>query len=83
MSEVEIIKAPNNLCKVKIGEGKGKLDPPILQRAEKAVERIQRDYTEWAEEDLGALEATLAKLGGPARTIYPSTLKGRVAVLAS
>ena len=63
MSYVEFIKAPNNLRKAKIGEGKGKLDPAIIQRAEKAVERIQRDYIEWADEDLGALEATLAKLG--------------------
>ena len=92
MSYVELIKAPNNLCKAKIGEGRGKLDPAIIQRAEKAVERIQRDYIEWADEDLGALEATLAKWG-PARTIrrlsskifteYPSTSKGRVAVSAS
>ena len=36
-----------------------KLDPAIIQLAEKAVERIQRDYAEWADEDLGALEATL------------------------
>jgi len=38
MSDVEFIKAPNNLRKAKIGEGKGKLDPAIIQCAEKAVE---------------------------------------------
>ena len=63
MSYVALFNAPNNLRKAKIGEGKGKLDPAIIQRAEKAVERIQRNHTEWADEDLGALEATLAKLG--------------------
>lgn len=62
MSDAQIIKAPNNLRKAKQGTGKGKLDPAVLQRAEKAVEKIQRDYTEWADEDLGALEATLATL---------------------
>jgi chemotaxis protein histidine kinase CheA len=62
MSDVQIIKAPNNLRKAKQGSGKGKLDPAVLERAEKVVEKIQSDYTEWADEDLGALEATLAKL---------------------
>ncbi len=62
MSDVQIIKAPNNLRKAKMGDGKGKLDPAILQRAEKVVEKIQKEYTEWADEDLGALEATLDNL---------------------
>ncbi len=62
MSESQIIKAPNYLRKAKIGSGKGKLDPAILRRAERVVEKIQREYTEWADEDLGALEATLASL---------------------
>ena len=62
MSDVQFIKAPNNLRKAKIGEGKGKLDPAVLQRAEKVVERIQSDYTEWADEDLAALEVALADL---------------------
>ena len=62
MSDVQIIKAPNNLRKAKMGEGKAKLDPAVLQRAEKVVERIQSEYTEWADDDLGALEAALASL---------------------
>ena len=62
MSEAEYIKAPNNLRKAKIGSGKGKLDPELLQRAEKVVKKIQSDYTEWADEDLGALEAALVDL---------------------
>lgn len=62
MSEAEFIKTPNNLSKAKIGSGKGKLDPTVLQRAEKVVEKIQSDYTDWADEDLGALEAAAAAL---------------------
>lgn len=62
MSEAEFIKTPNNLRKAKQGSGKGKLDPAVLQRAEKVVENIQRDYTEWADEDLGALEEAAAAL---------------------
>lgn len=62
MSESQIIKAPNNLRKAKIGSGKAKLDASILQRAEKVVEKIQSDYTEWADEDLAALEAAMASL---------------------
>jgi len=62
MSDAQFIKTPNNLRKAKIGSGKGKLDPAVLDRAEKVVERIQSDYTQWADEDLGALEAALAAL---------------------
>ena len=62
MSDAQFIKAPNNLSKAKLGSGKGKLDPAVLQRAEQVVETFQSEYTEWAEEDLGALGAALAKL---------------------
>ena len=62
MSDVQIIKAPNNLRKAKEGTGKAKLDPAVLQRAEQVVEKIQSDYTAWADDDLGALEEALANL---------------------
>ena len=62
MSDVQFIKAPNNLRKAKQGTGKAKLDPAVLQRAEEVVERIQSEYTEWADDDLGALEAALDRL---------------------
>ena len=62
MSDVHIIKPPNNLQKAKEGSGKAKLDPAVLQRAEKVVEDIQKNYTDWADEDLGALEAALTRL---------------------
>ena len=62
MSDVQIINAPNNLRKAKVGEGKGKLDPAVLERAERVVEKIQSEYTEWADDDLGALETALAEL---------------------
>jgi chemotaxis protein histidine kinase CheA len=62
MSEVQIINAPNNLRKAKMGSGKGKLDPAILERAEKVVEKIQSDYTDWADDDLGSLETALTQL---------------------
>ena len=60
MSEVEIINTPNNLQKAKMGDGKGKLDPAVLERAEKVVEQIKNEYTDWAKEDLAALEAALS-----------------------
>ncbi|MDA0652751.1 MAG: Hpt domain-containing protein [Proteobacteria bacterium] len=62
MSDSQIIKPPNGLRKAKIGTGKGKLDLGLLQHAEKVVKQIQSEYTEWADEDLGALEASLADL---------------------
>ena len=62
MSDVQIIKPPNSLRKAKIGTGKGKLDPEVLQRAEQMVAKIQSNYTEWADEDLSALEAMLDDL---------------------
>ena len=62
MSDAQFIKAPNNLRKAKQGTGKAKLDPAVLQRAEKVVEKIQSEYTEWADDDLGALEAALDRL---------------------
>jgi chemotaxis protein histidine kinase CheA len=70
MSDVQIINTPNNLRKAKVGEGKGKLDPAVLERAERVVEKIQNEYTEWADDDLGALEAALADLqsGGEDQT---------------
>jgi chemotaxis protein histidine kinase CheA len=45
-----------------MGSGKGKLDPAILERAEKVVEKIQSDYTDWADDDLGSLETALTQL---------------------
>ena len=72
MADAQIIKAPNTLRKAKVGNGKAKLDPEILQRAESVVEKIKTDYTEWADDDLGALETALANLqsgsGDPAET---------------
>lgn len=62
MSDAEFIKAPNNLRKAKIGEGKAQLDRAVLERAEKVVEKIQSDYTDWADEDLASLEARFAEL---------------------
>ena len=62
MSDAQIIKPPNNLRKAKEGSGKAMLDPAVLERAEKVVEDLQKNYTEWADEDLGALEAALDRL---------------------
>ena len=62
MSEVPIINVPNTLRKAKLGEGKGKLDPAVLERAEKVVEKIKNEYSDWAKEDLAALEAASADL---------------------
>lgn len=62
MSEKKIINPPNTLKKAKIGDGPGRLDPNILDRAEKAVSRMSEDYARWANEDLVNLEAGLDKL---------------------
>ncbi|MBT5459161.1 MAG: hypothetical protein HOK82_21390 [Rhodospirillaceae bacterium] len=62
MSDAQFIKAPNNLRKAKIGNGPGKLDPSVLARAEKVIENIQATYTDWADEELTALDAVVARL---------------------
>lgn len=62
MSDAQFIKAPNNLRKAKSGTGQAKLDPSLLERAEKVIENIQATYTDWADEDLAALDAVVARL---------------------
>lgn len=62
MSDAQFIKVPNNLRKAKIGNGPGKLDPSLLARAEKVIENIQATYTDWADEELVALDAVVARL---------------------
>ena len=62
MSDAQFIRAPNNLRKAKSGSGPGKLDPALLKRAEKVIEEIQETYTDWAVEDLTALDDVVARL---------------------
>lgn len=62
MADAKFINAPNKLQKAKVGTGRAKLDPQLLARAEKAVEKIQQNYTDWADEDIAAFDAALADL---------------------
>jgi hypothetical protein len=62
MSDAQFIKAPNNLRKAKVGDGPAKLDQSLLDRAEKVIENIQSTYTDWADEDLAAFDATVGRL---------------------
>ena len=62
MAEAQFINAPNNLKKAKVGSGRAKLDPQVLARAEKVVEKIQQEYTAWADEDMAAFDTVLAEL---------------------
>lgn len=48
---------PPNLLKLKVGEGR--IDPEALQRAERAVTSLAKDYLDWAAEDATRLEAAL------------------------
>ena len=66
MSDVKFFKPPNNLRKAKVGAGRAKLDPKVLESAQKVVEKIQDEYSDWADEDLAALDQVLRefKAGG-------------------
>lgn len=61
MSDGQIIHAPHNLKKAKIGTGPAKLDPKAIERAERAVKAMEKDYAVWAQDDLAALEAAFAR----------------------
>ena len=62
MAEAKIINTPNNLRKAKVGTGRAKIDAKVLEKAEKVVEKIQQEYSDWADEDLVALEEVLKEL---------------------
>jgi len=62
MSGAQIIKTPNSLRKAKIGTGPGKLDTVLLDRAEKAVQKLGISYGEWVKDDLKEIEATMKTL---------------------
>jgi hypothetical protein len=38
------------------------MDPALLAHAEKVVEKIQAEYTDWADEDIAAFDAVVAEL---------------------
>jgi chemotaxis protein histidine kinase CheA len=61
MSDGQIIHAPHNLKKAKIGTGPAKLDPKAIERAERAVKSMEKDYAIWAQDDLAALEDAFAR----------------------
>jgi chemotaxis protein histidine kinase CheA len=63
-SQPQFISPPNTLCKAKMDNGKAKLDSALLAKADAAVDRMQQNYTDWADEDLTMLEKTLAEIRG-------------------
>lgn len=73
MSDGQIIHAPHNLKKAKIGTGPAKLDPKVIERAERAMKSMEKDYAVWAQDDLATLEATFARFragsGDPAESM--------------
>ena len=81
MADAKFINAPNNLRSAKKGSGRAKLDLKVLERAEKVVEKIQAEYSDWAEEDLVALDGVLKELKsgnadqqGPLKALYRLSL---------
>lgn len=62
MADAKFIHPPNKLRKAKVGTGRAKLDLKALQKAEKIVEKIQEEYSDWADEDLAAFEDVLGTL---------------------
>jgi hypothetical protein len=62
MPDAKFINAPNNLRKAKVGTGRAKLDMKVLKKAENVVEKIQQEYSDWALEDLAALDDVLKAL---------------------
>ncbi|NKB20838.1 MAG: hypothetical protein GKS01_10100 [Alphaproteobacteria bacterium] len=62
MAEVEIIETPNNLRKAKIGNGPGKLDKSLIADAEKAIQAFGEDFSNWIQDDIGAMEAARLSL---------------------
>ncbi len=61
-TEAQFISPPNTLRKAKIGSGKAKMDPALLAKADAVVEKMQENYTDWADEDLTMLEKSLADI---------------------
>ncbi len=58
--DVQIIKPPNTLMKVKTGSGRVKPDAEALKRAEAAVKKIGNDFPQWAQGDLDEMDKALA-----------------------
>ena len=62
MSQSKIFKVPNGLRKAKSGSGRAKLDPKLLKRAEQAIEKVQRENSDWATGDLALLDTLVSDL---------------------
>lgn len=59
---VKAIQPPNPLEKAKNGDGPVLIDPEVLDRAEKAVEKLTEDYSVWAREDIDGLRLALSQI---------------------
>jgi chemotaxis protein histidine kinase CheA len=60
-SRAEIIMPPNTL-KAKVGSANGKvmLDPEVLKRAEKAMDGLRSEFSDWLNEDIEKLHRSFA-----------------------
>lgn len=64
---------PNPLRKARNGPGPVRIDPEALERAEKAVESLNEEYADWAQQDIGALRGAIA-----AARRNPNDLRGAI-----
>ena len=61
-SDAQFISPPNMLRKAKMGNGPAKMDPALLAKADAAIQKMQENYADWADEDLTVLETTLTAI---------------------
>jgi len=57
--DAEIIIPPNTL-KAKLGRGSGGMDPEAIMRAEKAMEGLKSEFSDWLAKDISDLAAAFA-----------------------
>jgi chemotaxis protein histidine kinase CheA len=79
-NNAEIIVPPNTL-KAKLGVGSGGMDPEAIKRAEKAMEGLKTEFSDWIAKDIANLADTYAAFsqGGSADALFRAAhdLKGQ------
>ena len=62
MADIQFIKPPNALRKVKVGQGEARLDPFLIRRAETAVAALRDDDGNWGTDEFDQMDEALARL---------------------
>jgi len=62
MADIQFIKPPNALRKVKVGQGEALLDPFLIRRAETAVAALRDDDGNWGTDEFDQMDEALARL---------------------